>query len=558
MDDLESEFAAELAKLRGAYLEHLPEELAGIAACASSLSGRESERPLLDELHHRLHKLAGSGSTFGLDDLSREARVLEKQARAWLAGPIERIDPGALAAFVRGTQALAATLRQGESRPAPPLKSEPHAPLGRRIDIWLVEDDALLGREIVRLLDQFGYQTRLFTRLDAAEQAAARERPDILIMDVLFPEEGLNATEAVASRPAFRALDCPILFISAQGDFHSRVRAARLGAEGFLTKPLDVPRLVDRLERMFEERQVTPHRVLIVDDDITLAEHFRLVLRGAGIDVKVITDPEAIIDAVAAFRPELILLDLMMPGYTGPELATVIRQYDDWVGLPIVYLSAETDLDAQIQALGHGADDFLAKPISDAHLVAAVRVRVARARQLDNLMARDSLTGLLKHARIKEEVEIELARARRGGKPMSVAMIDLDHFKSINDTYGHAVGDRVIKAVAHLMRQRLRLSDAIGRYGGEEFIAILPDCDCDTAQAVIEDIRARFAGLRFQHEGEEFACTLSAGLACSTRYPEAKGSDLLISADEALYAAKRGGRNQVCLADGKMPSLGED
>ncbi len=555
MDDLEAEFAAELAKLRGAYLDHLPDELAGIAAGASSLSGRESERPLLDELHHRLHKLAGSGGTFGLDDLSREARVLEKQARAWLAGPIEGIDPGALVAFVRGAQALAATLRQGENRPAPPPKSEPRAPLGRRIDIWLVEDDALLGRELVHLLDQFGYQTRLFTRLDAAEQAAANERPDILIMDVLFPEEGLNATEALASRPAFRALGCPILFISAQGDFHSRVRAARLGAEGFLTKPLDVPRLVDRLERMFEERQATPYRVLIVDDDITLAEHFRLVLRNAGMEVKVLSEPERIIDTVAAFRPELILLDLVMPGYTGPELATVIRQYDDWVGLPIVYLSAETDLDAQIQALGHGADDFLGKPISDAHLVAAVRVRVARARQLDNLMARDSLTGLLKHARIKEEVDIELARARRGGKPMSVAMIDIDHFKSVNDTYGHAVGDRVIKAIAHLMRQRLRLSDAIGRYGGEEFVAVLPDCDCDTARAVIEDIRVRFAGLRFQHEGHEFACTLSAGVACSVRYPEAKGSDLLIAADEALYAAKRGGRDQVWLADGHQPTL---
>lgn len=550
MDELESEFAAELAKLRQDYIDHLPGELADIARAAASLTGDESERARLAELHHRLHKLAGSGGTFGFADLSREARVLEKQARAWLAGPLDGINAAALADFAAGAQALADTLRQNAPAAPKPTPKPTRAPADRRASLWLVEDDALLGQELAHVLGQFGYPTRLFTRIDEVEQAAALARPDALIMDVLFPAEGLNATEAVATRPALRALGCPLLFISAQGDFHSRIRAVRLGAAAFLTKPLDVPRLVDCLERLFDARQAAPYRVLIVDDDVPLAEHFRLVLNNAGMDAKVLSDPEKIIDVVAGFRPELILLDLVMPGYTGPELAAVIRQYDEWVSLPIVYLSAETDLDAQIRALGHGADDFLAKPISDARLVSAVRVRVARARQLENLMARDSLTGLLKHARIKEEVDIELSRARRSGKPLSVAMIDLDHFKSINDTYGHAVGDRVIKAVAHLMRQRLRLSDAIGRYGGEEFVAVLPDCDCETAQAVIEDIRVRFASLRFQHEGQEFACTLSAGVACLARHPGARASDLLIAADAALYAAKRAGRNRVCIADG--------
>ncbi len=248
---------------------------------------------------------------------------------------------------------------------------------------------------------------------------------------------------------------------------------------------------------------------------------------------------------MAEFHPDLVLMDIEMPNYIGSELAAVLRQYEGWVGLPIIYLSAETDVDEQIKAMGVGADDFLTKPISDARLVSAIKVRAARARQLSDLMSKDSLTGLLKHARIKEELEIELARARRSGKELCAVMIDLDHFKQMNDTYGHAVGDRVIRAVAHLLKQRLRKSDMIGRYGGEEFVAVLPECDIETAEKIMNDIRERFALLRFNHEGTEFGCTFSAGIACSTQFPP---SGLLVAADEAMYRAKRSGRNRVCAA----------
>ena len=293
-----------------------------------------------------------------------------------------------------------------------------------------------------------------------------------------------------------------------------------------------------------------PQRVLVVDDDTDLAEHYRLVLLSAGIVVEVLHRPEQIIDRLGAFRPELVLMDLYMPDYPGQELAGVIRQYDNWASLPIVYLSAETDLELQIQAVGRGADDFLTKPISDAHLVAAVRVRIDRARQLSAQISRDSLTGLLKHAAIKEMVDIEVARSQRNGTLITVAMLDIDHFKTVNDTYGHAVGDLVISSVAMLLRQRLRRSDIVGRYGGEEFAVILPECSEEDAYRLIEDIRLRFSTVHFNHEGREFTCTLSAGLASSRKLPDHGGAELLVAADEALYVSKRGGRNQVQTATG--------
>jgi diguanylate cyclase (GGDEF)-like protein len=237
-------------------------------------------------------------------------------------------------------------------------------------------------------------------------------------------------------------------------------------------------------------------------------------------------------------------MDVHMPLCSGADLARTMRMQEEWVGIPIVYLSGVTDMDQQMKAMDSGADDFLTKPIANRHLVAAVTVRAARARQLSDLMARDSLTGLLKHSRIKEQLASEVARAIRQGTPLSVAMIDMDHFKSVNDNYGHPMGDRVIKTLAQLLRQRLRQQDSLGRYGGEEFVAILPECAAADAERKLNDIRERFRQIRFG--SDEFSVTLSAGIATTARYDDPR--ELLNAADAALYAAKHGGRDRVCLA----------
>ncbi len=546
MDEkLKAAFAEKLAQQRSGYLARLPAELAALQALASGLCGGESDRASLAALHHRLHKLAGSGGTFGLAVLSAGARTLEQQVKGWLAGSLDEPDAQARQLFATALAALGESMVEA-GVPATVLPApSPGVAAGGSTQVWLVEDDVLLGQELVRQLESFNYVVHLFTRIDDAECAAQTKCPDMVIMDVMFEQEGENATEVFALHPKLRALGCPLLFITSLDDFRSRVRAAQLGALGYFLKPLDVPRLVSRMTQIFEQQRAPAQRVLIVDDDRDLAEHYRLALLAAGMDADVLQQPTSIMEKLAAYRPELVLMDMHMPDFSGPDLAGVIRQHDSWSSLPIVYLSAETDLDRQIEAMNRGADDFLTKPISDAQLVAAVRIRIERARHLDEQISRDSLTGLLKHASIKESAAIEVIRARRNGKPVSLAMLDIDHFKSVNDSYGHAVGDVVISSVAMLLRQRLRRSDVVGRYGGEEFVAVLPECDAGDAYLLMEDIRRRFASLRFSHEGKDFGCTLSVGLACSAAYPDSGGAALLVAADEALYVAKREGRNQV-------------
>lgn len=546
MPPVAPDIAKTLEISRQNYLKRLPEELAALHKLALAIDGTLATRAQMDELHKRLHKLAGSGGTFGQHKLGAAAHALELMVNDWLAdsGPVPS---EALRTFVSRIAGMTNTLFETDiiraNVSAAPEEKKLSAADANTQHIWLVEDDAELGAEISRLLGQFNYEITLFTSYAEAEAAAAWGLPDAIILDVLFPDESINATEAFRSSPGLLGLDCPVIFISAFDDFYSRIRAVRLGRAGYLIKPLDIPKLVEHLERLFEARKAPPYRVLIVDDDTILAKHYQLVLSSEGVEAEVLDKPEQIIEAIANFRPELILMDMYMPDYSGPELAGVIRQFDEWTSLPIVYLSAESDLDKQIAAMGEGADDFLTKPISDARLCAAVKVRATRSRQLCELVSKDSLTGLLKHARIKEELKIEEDRSVRSGQALSVVMLDIDHFKTVNDTYGHATGDRVIKSVAHLLRQRLRKTDSIGRYGGEEFAIVLADCDMKAAYELIEDIRARFSTLKFQAGTQQFSVTLSAGIA--TTSPGIPYGELLLDADKALYQAKHGGRNQI-------------
>jgi diguanylate cyclase (GGDEF)-like protein len=166
---------------------------------------------------------------------------------------------------------------------------------------------------------------------------------------------------------------------------------------------------------------------------------------------------------------------------------------------------------------------------------------------LRSFMVRDSLTGLLNHTAIKDQLDGEVAWARRQKKPLSFAMVDIDHFKKVNDTYGHPVGDRVIKSLSRLLKQRLRSSDLVGRYGGEEFAVVLVDADGPTAMKVLDTIRDDFSQLRHLGEGTEFPVTFSCGIADVSQFPDA--TRLSDAADKALYKAKHAGRNCVMLAD---------
>jgi diguanylate cyclase (GGDEF)-like protein len=285
---------------------------------------------------------------------------------------------------------------------------------------------------------------------------------------------------------------------------------------------------------------------MIVDDSIALTAYHAAVLEQAGMVVRAVNNPLNVIASLQEFAPDLILIDLYMPECNGTDLASVIRQLEAYVSIPIVFLSAESDLDKQLFAMGLGGDDFLTKPIQPQHLISSVTSRIRRSLLLRSFMVRDSLTGLLNHTAIKDQLDGEVAAAIRQKKPLSFAMIDIDHFKQVNDIYGHPVGDRVIKSLSRLLKQRLCASDLIGRYGGEEFAVVLVDADRMTAIKVLDTIRDDFSRLRHLADEKEFSVTFSCGIADVSHFPD--GAKLSDAADKALYKAKHAGRNCVMLA----------
>jgi diguanylate cyclase (GGDEF)-like protein len=210
-------------------------------------------------------------------------------------------------------------------------------------------------------------------------------------------------------------------------------------------------------------------------------------------------------------------------------------------------LSAERDPETHITTIALGADGFMVKPLSPEVLTRSVLARMQRARLLSTALYRDGLTGLINHARLKEILKIELQRARRQGEPLCFAMIDLDHFKSVNDRYGHPVGDEVLIRLARLLREALREYDVAARYGGEEVALILPRTDLHQARSVLERVRTAFAALLHGADGTAFSVTLSAGLADAA--PHEDMESLIGAADRALYAAKTAGRNRIVSAD---------
>jgi len=501
------------------------------------------------EMHLIAHSLSGSGKTFGFPDISEAAHNLELLIKAVIEGNVK---PSAEEQRQIG-RALD-ILKDASAEPVQTIYSIRHErPLSLLVSrgkedriLFLLEDDALFARELALQIGYFGYRVHTFPRLEGLKDALSHTTPTAIIADITSSKDESTSLKAVAEINQLTEAQIPIIFISARDDFETRLRAVRTGGYAYFTRPFDVSTLIDRLDMLYKTQET--YRILIVDDDFPLAEYYRLILENAGMTVSVITDPLQAMESLSEFRPDLILMDVYMPGCTGLELAKVIRQQDSFVGIPIVFLSSETDIERQLIAMSLGGDDFLTKPIRPEHLISAVTARVERGRVLRSFMIHDSLTGLLNHTNIKKSLDIEVARAERQKTSLVFALIDIDHFKSVNDTYGHSTGDQVIKSLSRLLQQRLRKSDTIGRYGGEEFAIILGNTDGKSAIKILNKIREDFSQLKHHIKGIEFSVTFSCGIAPFPLYRHS--SELIDAADRALYEAKGKGRNRVVLAPG--------
>jgi diguanylate cyclase (GGDEF)-like protein len=321
--------------------------------------------------------------------------------------------------------------------------------------------------------------------------------------------------------------------------------SVRSGADAFFQIPVDINRLVDRIESFVNLDLVAPIKALLLDSDSLESEFHSFILKESGMETTCISDPEKSIQTIIETSPDIIIMDYYIGLHKAAELAALIRQQDAFLSIPILFVAGESREDLEIEALLLGGDDVISKPVSAQELVIAVRSKALRSRQIRYYMERDSLTGLLNHTNLKEALSREIMRAKRDRTELCFVMIDIDHFKSVNDIYGHLTGDKVLKSLSYLLQERLRQTDIIGRYGGEEFGIILPKTSASDASLIINKLRGGFSRLKQTGSDTTFNVTFSAGIAV---YPILNDAATVAQcADKALYEAKELGRNQVCV-----------
>jgi diguanylate cyclase (GGDEF)-like protein len=310
-------------------------------------------------------------------------------------------------------------------------------------------------------------------------------------------------------------------------------------------------------------------KILLADDEPiarTMLEHW---LAGWGYEVTLARDGESALQALKD-DPELRLLvvDWVMPKKDGIEVCKAIRGGPQEPYVYIVLLTAKDDKSDIIAGLDAGADDYLVKPCNPLEL--KVRLRAGRrvielqeqlVKARENLRfeaMHDSLTGLLNRGAVMEQLNKELVRASRRGAPVAVLMGDLDHFKVINDTHGHAAGDAVLRETARRLKAGMRAYDSVGRLGGEEFIAVLPECDAKTGLSVATRLCRSLAETPTQYNGSAIKHSISIGVAATDQFGSARGDELIRAADAALYRAKHAGRSRALLAiEKEFESVGE-
>ncbi len=521
-------------------------EIRRIWALVPASPSADEIRGALLKIHDIVHVLAGAGQSFGFPQISKTAAPLDGLFRL-LTEHSQPLTGEAMAQIEVLIQALedatctpreviaigdldVVTTDSSDRREPPPV-------------LLLAAGGDNDTQPLQEALAGYGYRCHVIHAPADIPADTLQGAPGIVVADISSGDTHLRTL-----RTSMPLAKLPLILTSSSAGFADRLRAAKNGATVFLPKPFDFEELVERLGALEETKYERPFRVVIAEDDAPLASFYQLTLEHAGMETRIVHRPSKLLDTLSGFDPDLIIMDLYMPECTGLDLAQIVRQFPAYTTVPILFLSTESRLDLQLRARHLGADDFLPKPLQPAQLLSAITSRANRYRDLKKLTDRDSLTGLLNHTNILRNLEREISVASRSQQPVAFAMIDIDHFKAVNDTYGHVVGDQVLMRVTHLIRNRLRRVDYVGSYGGEEFAVVMPNTDADAAKEVMDKLREAAREIEHKADNKTFHVTFSCGVAC---YPQFKsGLEVAEAADEALYKAKHAGRNQVMTIQG--------
>jgi len=298
--------------------------------------------------------------------------------------------------------------------------------------------------------------------------------------------------------------------------------------------------------------------VLVADDDESIRFLLVTLLDEAGYRTILAENGKMAVDLTQQHKPDIVLLDVMMPGMDGFAACRAIKTDQRTADIPVLLLTALAQTPSKVEGLDCGASDYITKPFVTTELLARLRANLVQKNRRDELAVEaltDALTRLSNRRALEQQLDHLLAYSRRSKESLSLMIFDIDHFKAVNDTYGHQIGDDVLIALAQHARDVMRAQDALGRWGGEEFMAIMPGTSRDSALVAAERLRAHIEETRIITSAGPVSVTVSVGVATTLPLNDLTGTALIAAADRALYAGKRAGRNRVVHADGQPITL---
>jgi diguanylate cyclase (GGDEF)-like protein len=523
-----------LAELRREYLFDAPGRLAELRKDVAAF--RAGEADAASSLLRRFHRLAGSGGSYGFPDISALAREGEKLLSP--GAPGSEISP--VARLESLVDRLAASFDVAARELGLPARGPAVTEFGWRALVVGLENR--LRQDVTDALMNSGFVVRTDNGEGEPRELKLSERPDLVVVldEPAGPDPYATATAWSGAGPVRPRS----IVLVARSEATDRVRALASGIDTILPADrvaVDLPNYAKTLARIGSP----PPRVLLVENEPAQAETLTQWLEQANAKVTHCADGNSAREAMVREAPDILLMDTRLPGLDGLSLARLVRQDARFALTPIVFLTHHDSVADQIEALSAGADHFITEPVDRELLIHLVVTRAERGRRLREMVHRDGLTGLLNHATLMAELEHAVEYARRHGESFAFMMIDVDHFKRVNDRYGHLAGDQVLLHVARVFQTTARASDLIGRYGGEEFGMILRRTDRAGAGILANKLRTALAEQpAVVGAGEQIPVRVCIGIAA---YPDdaSSASDLALLADGALYRAKAGGRDRV-------------
>jgi diguanylate cyclase (GGDEF)-like protein len=526
------------------YQVRAHEQLGILDGAIQALTDQTLDDDLRLRARREAHTLAGSLGMFGVIDGSNLARQIE--AYLELDHPLQPSDATQLRDWLETMRHAIAQRAEAVSESSLPSLPEPDQPV-----LLIVDGDATITQTLQAEASTWGFRADVATSLNAARAGIQTHLPDVVLLDpAAFSTLDSYAWLLDLSK---QVPPIPVIVFTEDDDLSQRLDVARLGGRTFLQKLTDPAQVFEVVHQVLNQADRAKAGVMIVDDDPALLAVVRSLLEPWGLKVTTLSNPQQFWDVLEAVTPDLLILDIAMPHISGLELCQIVRNDSRWGSLPILFLTAHTDPNTVNQVFAMGADDFVSKPIVGPELVTRIINRLERIRFLRALADTDPLTKVASRQKSTQDIDTFLRLAKRQHQPFCLAILDLDHFKHVNDRYGHATGDQVLYQMGKLLRRSFRNEDVVARWGGEEFViglyGISKEAGIQRLNRVLDDLhQKRFTALNTRSLPPEsqahFQVTFSAGVA---QYPQ-DGTDvhrLYQAADGALYQAKALGRDRV-------------